>query len=209
MSTLEELKKNWEENQKSMSAPKAYDQSSLEKIFKSRTKKQINMAMKYFWAALFLQILVYALLSHVIIKYWQDPGVILSGVVGILIFIPFTTVLMKKFKRMAITKVEEKNNPVTSLYAAVLTQFNLLQSFYIFKKRYELFLIPLSSIIGIVLTFNLYIPGGVVQHLSGAAITFILTLFSCVLAIRAENKRNFEQPLNELREILNEFKEES
>jgi hypothetical protein len=82
----------------------------------------------------------------------------------------------------------------------------LLESFFTFKKRYEMVLIPLSAAIGVLLIFLLYVPGGVSEHLLGAFITYVLTLLSCYLAIRSENKKNFVQPLDQLGEILNEYK---
>jgi hypothetical protein len=207
MTTLEELKKKWEENQSTPSV--AYDSFALEKIFKSRVKKHTNRAMQYFWASFALQILVYALLSHVIVKYWSDTEMVLFSLGGVLLFLPFTIMLMKKFKRIATTKLSANGNTGTSLHQYVLQHHALLRSFYNFKKRYELVLIPLSSAIGIFLTFKLYVPGGVEQHPAGAVVTFVITLFSCATAIYSENKKSFEQPLSQLRQILNEFKSES
>lgn len=209
MTTLEELKKKWEEKGNPPSGALAYDKVALEKIFKSRVKKHTNAAMQYFWASFVLQILVYALLSHVIVKYWSDTEMLLFSLGGVLLFLPFTIMLMKKFKRIAATKLTGESDTGTSLYHYVLRHHALLLSFYNFKKRYELVLIPLSSAVGIFLTFKLYVPGGVQQHPSGAIVTFVITLFACAMAIRSENKKSFEQPLHQLREILSEFKSET
>jgi hypothetical protein len=82
-----------------------------------------------------------------------------------------------------------------------------LFSFYRFKRRYELLLIPLSSAIGVWLVFLLYVPGGVAAYPSGAIVTFGITLLSCAIALAAENKESFDKPLTALRQILDEFKE--
>ena len=190
-------------------ARQLYDEVALEKIFRSRVKKQTNKAMQYFWASFVLQVLVYALLSHVIVKYWLDTEILLFGLGGVFLFLPFTIMLMKKFKRMATTKLTGEHNTGISLYQYVLRHHALLLSFYNFKKRYELVLIPLSSAIGIFLMFKLYVPGGVQEHPAGAVVTFVITLLSCAMAIRSENKKSFEQPLHQLREILDEFKSEA
>jgi hypothetical protein len=108
---------------------------------------------------------------------------------------------------MALTRPEEGNS-VTSLFNYVMTRYNLLQTFYQFKRRYEFLLIPLSSLIGVFLVFKLYVPGGVEKNLTGAVITFMITVISCILAIRSENKKNFEKPLHHFRELLEEFKME-
>jgi hypothetical protein len=200
MTTFEELMKMWNENQ---AAPSPYDQRSIEKIVRSRTKKHINKAMQYFWAAFTLQILVYGLLSHMMIKYGSDTETLLLSIAGVILFLTFTIMLLKKFKRLAVAK-PKLSEP--SLYHYVFHQHSSLESFYSFKKRYELILIPLSSAIGVFLTFKLFVPGGVQENPTGAIITFAATLISCVLAIRSENKRNFAQPLHQLEKVMEEFK---
>ncbi|HEX5171470.1 MAG TPA: hypothetical protein VFW11_19970 [Cyclobacteriaceae bacterium] len=206
MSTLEELKKEWEQKSKTVSQP-AYDEKAFDKIIKTRVKKHTNTSMKYFWASFALQILVYGLLSHVVVKYWSDPGKLMLSITGILLYIPFTVVLMKKFKAMATTKLTGSSD--SSLQQYVNRYHDLLQSFYRFKKRYELFLIPVSATIGVWLVFELYVPGGVAAYPSGAIITLGVTLISCVLAIWSENKKSFEEPLRQLRLVLDEFRSES
>ncbi len=204
MSTLEELKEQWGKNRRT--GEKTYDKESFGKIIKARVKKHTNTPMKYFWASFALQILVYALLGHVIVKYFYNTAMVVLSVAGILLYIPFTVMLMKKFKEMAVTKLADHTSSSVQQY--VSRYHNLLQSFYRFKRRYELFLIPLSSIIGVWLVFTLYVPGGVMAHPSGAITTFAITLLSCVAAIWSENRKSFEEPLRQLKEVLDEFKSE-
>ena len=203
MSTLEDFKKTWE-NKCQVSA-KAYDQTALKNIIRSRTQKSMSVAMRYFWASFSLQILVYALLTHVIVKYGSDPETLIFGTGCILLFVPFTVMLMRKFKRMASTRPDESNSG-SSLRSYVQQQYSLLHDFYTFKKWYEFLLIPLASAIGIFLTFKLYVPGGVFAYIPTAIVIFIVTLVSCALAIISENKKSFEQPLGELQKIIEEFK---
>lgn len=205
MLTLDDLKKDWEEKKCEPPSFPAYDQTSLEQIMKDRTQKHMKKSMHYFWGALALQILVYALLSHVIVKHYDNIETVALGIGGILLYIPFTVILMKKFKAMAVTKPE--NGSTGSLYDYVLRQHSTLQSFFRFKKRYEIVLIPLSTAIGTYLTFKLFVPGGAAEHMTGALITFFSTLLSCLWAIVSENKKSFEKPLDELRQILEEFKQ--
>jgi hypothetical protein len=206
MSTLEDFKKMWGENSKCLvSLSKPYDHASLKNIARSRTQKHVNTAMRYFWASFGLQIFVYSLLSHVIVKYGSDPQTLLFGIVGIFLFLPFTVMLMRKFKRMAVTKPKDRNT-ASSLRSYVQQQYSLLQSFYAFKKWYEFILVPLAAAIGIFLTFKLYVPGGALAYLTSAISIFVITIVSCGLVIVSENKRSFEQPLNELQKILEDFK---
>src|SRR5688572_22278427 len=110
MSTLEELKKVWEANQETAQVHQRYDRETLDDIVKSRTKKNMKKSMHYFWGAFFLQILVYALLSHVIVKYGGNAETLFLGIAGILLYLPFTIILMKKFKQMAVIKPGQGNS---------------------------------------------------------------------------------------------------
>lgn len=206
MSTLEELKKEWEQKRNVPVTEQAYDEESFGKMIKSRVKKHTNVSMRYFWASFTLQLLVFALLSHVIVKYWNDWSIVLVGTVGVLLYVPFMIILMKRFKAIAVTRPQDSTE--SSLQAYVNRRHELLQSFYRFKRRYELFLIPLVSAIGVWLVFQLWVPGGVYAYPSGAVITFGITLISCIAAIWSENKKSFEEPLSQLRQVLDEFKNE-
>jgi len=67
----------------------------------------------------------------------------------------------------------------------------------------------LSGAIGVVLVFKLYVPGPLTQHWTGMLITFLLTIISCLLAIRSENRKSFREPLCELKTVIDEFRQEA
>jgi hypothetical protein len=198
--SIDEMKTEWNQRGRDKKVDE-YDQASLEKVIKSRARQHTGMAFKYFWAAFALQILVYSMLAHVIVKYWSEPMTTIPALFGIVIYIPFTLILMRKFKGIALV---DSNQFSISTY--VSRQRELLESFYKFKKRYELALIPLATSVGTFLVFELYVPGGMWAYPQGAMITFLISLASCVIAIQAENKKNFERPLSELKAIVDEFK---
>lgn len=207
MTTLEDLKKAWDKNQAAQFTAQPYNELSLKQIFRSRVKKHMKASMQYFWASFVLQIMVYALLSNVIVTHWSDKTILALSIGGVLLYIPFTIMLMKKFKAIASAKLIDQRG--TSLHQYVSRHHALLTSFYRFKKRYELLLIPVSCAIGTILTFMIYVPGGVYAHFSGAVITFIIAIVSCAVAIRAENIKSFERPLQQIKGILNEFQSEA
>ena len=105
-------------------------EESFKKMIRARARKHTNESFKYFWASFALQILVYALLSHVIVKNWGDILIMLPAGFGILLFVPFTVVLMNKFKSMTV-------NSETSISAYVRRQHELLYAFYKFKRRFS------------------------------------------------------------------------
>lgn len=205
--TIDKLKEQWGKNEDNLVEPPDYSRQDFNRIIKSRIMKNKNIALQYFWASFTLQILVYALLCHVVIKYWGQQDIQLAGLAGIALYIPFTMMLLKKYKRIAKTRLMDKVD--ASLYNHIVFCRQELGSFYRFKKRYEIILVPISAAIGVFLTFELYLPGGVLTYLSGAVITFVIALLSCLYAIRLENEKNFERPLAQFQQMLDEFTESS
>ena len=204
MPTLDELKQKWNVEQPAFKAAASYDAATLNHIIQTRMKKHNNMIFRYFWATFTLQIMVYALLSHVIIRYGADMNTLLLSLLGLGVTVPFTVMMLRRYKQMAANRPAGTSD--ASIYTYVKQQRNWLISFYSFKKRYELVLIPILSAIGVILVFNLFFPGGVLAFPMGAIITYLLTLLSCFLAVRDENKKYFIRPLQELQGILEDYK---
>ena len=204
MPTLDDLKKKWNAKQPAFEAAAPYDAATFNHIIRTRMKKQNNRIFRYFWGTFTFHIMVYALLGHVIIRYWDDTHTLVPGLLGLLVTVPFTVVMLKRYKQMAVSTPDQASG--ASVYTYVNQQRSRLAGFYTFKKRYELVLIPLLSAIGVMLVFNLYFPGGVAAFPIGALVTYLLTLLSCYLAILNENKKYFIQPLQELEGILDDCK---
>jgi hypothetical protein len=192
--SIDEMKTQWNKDQ----VRGSLDEATLQKIVKSRVRKHTGTAFKYFWAAFALQILVYSMLTHVIIRYWDNPTMTLPSLLGIAAYIPFTVLMMRRFKSIAVVGQ-------SSMRTYVARQIEILQGFYQFKRNYELVLIPLATAIGTFLVFELYVPGSVWAYPKGALITFFASLASCIIAIQAENKRAFEGPLSQMKSISDEL----
>jgi hypothetical protein len=202
MITLDDLKKQWSVNSTDTDTEK-YNEESIKSVINKMMKKQNNTIMKYFWGSFTLQIIVYAMLSHVIVRYWGNVQVVIGSILGIIIFMPFTWIMMKKFKKLAIAK--SNGASMQSIRQYVEHQRTILSGFFKFKIHYEWVLIPLSSALGVWLVFELFFPGGVEAFINGALITYALTLISCYAAIRSENRKRFIEPLNQMDEILREY----
>lgn len=167
-------------------------QQQFDKIIKERSRKSATEVFRFFWVSFATQMIVYAMLCHVVVKYWGEPAMIVS-VIGIAIYIPFTIVFMRKYKKMAITP--------GSISAVISRRVELLESFYLFKKKYEIFLIPAATLIGTYLSFEFWVPGSVYAYPGAAVITFMISLGACIIAINLENKKSFDIPLSKLRMI--------
>jgi hypothetical protein len=201
---LDELKSKWQHESFATSIPSPYDPESFATLIKSRSKKNKQIAMRYFWGAFTFHLIVYAFLTHVLIRFGADQVILLTGLAGLLATIPFTIVMMQRFKKLAVIRLHESHAP--SIQAYIEKQYQTLAGFFTFKKRYEWFLIPVQCAIGVFITFRIFLPGGVAAHPLGAFILFAISLWSCVAAIRMENKRNFETPLKDFQRILEEYR---
>jgi len=208
MSTLESFKNTWKENQPSDSGMNNLDDKTMKAIIRSRTKKQLIAPMQYFWGVFVLQIILYAILSHIILRFWPAMNIVVPALFGCLLYIPFTIMLLSRFRKLAAIQPILQADANISLKDFVSRQYETINDFFSFKKTYELFLIPISTIIGTYLFFEIYFPGGVVRYWNAAMLTFVITLLITVLSILAENRKKFRKPLEELRLILEDFKQE-
>jgi hypothetical protein len=206
MSTLEELKEIWQQDaniQKETFTP-----PSFERLIKNRISKHTKSSLNYFWCSFTLQIIVYALFFNVIIRHSQTAILLYTSIGGVVLYIPFTIMLLRMFKKVVTQRPLVQSDIDISLYNFVSGQQDLLRRFYHFKKWYEAFLVPLSCFACVFLVFEIYVPGGVSEYLEGASIIFMVAIACCIAAIYDENRKSFILPIKQLQLILDEFKEE-
>lgn len=202
---MENFKKRWVEDSIAPRNAPPLDKTSLHKTLKQRANKQMKINMQYFWASFTLQIIVYSYLSHVIIKHWDDSFLTLVGLFCISLYIPFTVILLRKFKTMASLRSGDQYSSGLPIQEYIQQHQRLLLSFYKFKKGYEIILVILSTAIMTWMVFRIYVPEGVGGHPVSALSIFSISLLCCIAAIRAENKKHFKDPLLQLQTLLNEF----
>ena len=205
MQNMEQLKKCWIENSPGAKDEDLITETSLNKLLRSKANEQKNVSMHYFWAYLIFQIIVYGLLSYVIINHWGEKDILLVSLICLLLYLPFTIVLFLKFKQMAFLKSDDKDTIGLQVVDYIYQHHALLSSFFKFKKRYEIMLIPLSCAIMVWIIFRIYVPGGVMNYPIAALTLFTLSIIACTVAIYAENKRNFREPLDRLEEIIKDI----
>lgn len=203
MTTLEDYKQGWHSHQQIKEKVPSYDLNSYTALVRKRARGPVNRMMQYFWASLAYQIILYSFYSHVIVAYWGNGLLVGLSMAGILIYIPFTYMLMTRFKSAANAGMTDASDK--SLREHVLHQYETLSAFYRFKRRNEWAIVLISSTLGVSLFFELYFGGGLIAHLPGALITFAITLCLCAAAIWSENNKRFERPLANLAALLAEF----
>jgi hypothetical protein len=200
MSTFDEYKKSWQEKSADVNKD-TFPTDAFYQMVRMRAKKHLGMSMRYFWASLTYNIIVYSMLAHVLIRYIDHPRIVVMVAAGLLIFIPFTVVLVLKFRKIAVVK----GNDAESIQHRLQVQLDLLINFFRLKKRYEWFLIPLSCVVGVILTFEIFVPGALRENIPLGLIILMGTLVSCIAAVVQENRKNFKEPIRELKALLSEF----
>jgi len=200
MENIDQLKKNWAT---ALAHLGPFDETAMRKLIRSRINKHTRQAYHYFWASLVTQIIMYALLTHVIVKFWGQPAIQLPSLGGILLCLPFTYLLMKKFKTMAAYPL--KGSETTSVQHYIQQQRDQLHDILQFKIRYEVVLVPLICAVGIAVPIGIYMPGGLPANLGFAGALYVLALGVCFFTQRHENQKSFGEPLHRLDGVLEEY----
>ncbi|MEO6167523.1 MAG: hypothetical protein ABIO46_10895 [Chitinophagales bacterium] len=209
METFEDLRKCWQENTSRNDSADTLSKESVEKVIRSRIRREKNTVMQYFWASFAYQVLIYAFASHLIIKFWGDGELMLLAFCGTMLYIPFTILLMKKFKAMSIRATDNLDFSGQDIRSSVKNQYVLLADFFRFKKMFEWLAIPLSCLIMVLIVFKLYVPGEIEEHVTGAIISFLALLSCFAAAIYFQNRKRFIAPLRQLKLILEDIAQDS
>jgi hypothetical protein len=207
MESLEELKKYWEENKNKEIQPDPPGIGSVEQLIKARVRRERNIVMEYFWASFVYQIFVYAFASHLIINYRGDGEILLWSLSVVVLYIPFTVIVMRKFKAMCLPAINGSIRSGQSIRTTVENQYTRLSEFFRFKKIADWIGIPLSCFILVKIVFKLYVMGGMEEHLVGGILSYAAVLIAFITTTYFENRKRFINPLRRLEGVLKDLNE--
>jgi hypothetical protein len=203
METLEELKKYWEESHPLTTGAAGADEKSVETAIRKRIRREKNVVMEYFWSTFVYQIMIYAFASHLVIKHWSNMTIVGWSVSAIVLYLPFTVILMKRFK--SISRPVSIGVAGQSILANVQYQYSVLSGFFRFKKGFDWVGIPLSAAIIVIILFNLFADSGVSAHLTGAVLLYAGVLAAFIATTHLQNRKRFIQPLQQLESVLKDL----
>jgi hypothetical protein len=207
MESFQGIENFWKQNKDRDAGPDPLSKESLEKTIRSRIRGEKKTIAEYFWASFVYQILIYAFMGHLFVKNWGNTELMVLSLAGVALYIPFTFVLMKKFKSMYASNTGKQNVMNMNMYNHVLHQYKLLSEFFSFKKKFGWVGVPLSCLLIVLIIFKLYTAGGVIENVIPAVILFIIWLGMFATAIYYENKKRFKDPLGQLESILRDMKQ--
>ncbi len=203
MEQFDEVRDFWQKN--TMPQANTVSKENVETVIKSRIRKEKKKIVEYFWLSLGYQILIYSFACFLAVKYIGDTQMMLLCAAGALLYIPFTIMLMRKFKAM----YKPTGNQPADIRANVMQQSRLLTQFFRLKKRFDFISIPVTCLILELILFKLYVPGGIKAYIPGSIAAYVLGLLIFGVAAWFENKKHFVKPLLVFELILEDIEKNS
>lgn len=199
MDSLDQLKKSWNE---AKGKETGLQQEDVKQMIAKRIRKEKRTFFEYFWTSYAWQFLIYVSLTRLTILFWGDWMAVLFCLAGILLYVPFTFLLIRKFASWALPATTNQD-----IKSRLKNQFSKMSEFFRFKKGFDWIGVPFSSFMITFIVFRLWVPGDWTLHPMGAALTFSFTLFVFIIVTFDENKRKFKKPLYSLQQVVKEMEE--
>jgi phosphatidylserine synthase len=96
---------------------------------------------------------------------------------------------------------------VPDVFLKVKGEYARLADFFQFKKRMDWIGVPVSCAIIVLVTFTLFVEGGVEGNPRASLAIFALWVGMSLIAVQAENRKRFISPLRHLEQVLNDLKD--
>ena len=201
-----EIENVWKEGKAGGAGPAPLTGKELQAIISSRVRKELKTVSQFVWAAIVYQIILYSFLTHTLVRHWGDMLTMVLCLAGAGLYIPLTVALLRRIKILYRRPSEALHSAVPDVLRKVEGEYARLADFFQFKRRMDWIGIPVSCAIIVVVTFTLFIEGGVkASPLAGLAV-FALWVGMSLIAIHAENGKRFIAPLRNLERVLADLK---
>ena len=178
----------------------------LQAIISSRVRKELKTVSQFVWAAIAYQIILYSFLTHTLVRHWGDIQTMLLCLAGAALYIPLTVALLRRVKILYRRPSEALGSAVPDVFHKVEGEYARLADFFQFKKRMDWIGVPVSCAIIVLVTFTLFVEGGVKANPVADLTIFALWIGMSLIAIHAENRRRFIAPLRHLEQVLEDLK---
>jgi len=196
----------WKEEKAREADPAPLTGKDLQAIITSRVRKEFKTVSEFVWAAIVYQIILYSFLANTFIRHWGDVQIMLLCLAGGACYIPLTMALIRRIKTLFGRPSGAPGTPVPDVFHKVEGEYGRLADFFRFKKRMDWIGVPVSCAIIVLVTFTLFVKGGVEGNPLGGLVVFAIWVGLSVIAIQAENKKRFISPLRHLELLLDDLK---
>jgi len=205
MKSLEEMQKCWKEQKDIHGNALVLSDTMLTKLIRSGIKKEQKMVWEYCIASGFWQWLVYASLTHFIIRFWGDWQFMISCFAVILLYIPFTMMFIRKFRNMRMITFNKSSLQSQDIYATLKIQYKMLNDFFVFKKRFDWLNVPLCCFIIVMILYKYGMIPSFKENIGASAIIFLIYALLFIIAIYIENRKRFKVPLEKMEMVIKEM----
>ena len=195
----------WKESVEREARPAAITGKELEGVVASRLKKEFKKVSQFVWAAIVYQIILYSLVAHTAVRAWGDWRVVGLCVAGAALYVPLTAALIRRVKSV-FGRRADVSDAGADVLKEVEGEYARLADFFRFKKRMDWIGLPVSCAIIVLVTFTLFVPGGVARNPVAAVVVFAVWVGMSVAAVRAENQKRFVAPLRHLEAVLTDLR---
>jgi hypothetical protein len=206
MDANNDLENIWRERQFQEIGADPLKQQDIRTIISSRVRKEFGTVAKFVWAAIAYQIILYSFLTHTLVTRWADTRTSCLCLAGLAACTWLTVVFMRRVRVLYRSRSDAFGAGVPDILRAVEGEHARLANFYRFKRRTDWAGVPVSCAIIVLVTFSLFVKGGIAGNPLESLVIFSLWVGLSLLAIRAENRKYFVSPLERLKGILNDLR---
>jgi hypothetical protein len=206
MAPSNEMENVWKEGKALEAGPAPLAEKDLQAIISSRVRKELKKVSQFVWAAIVYQIILYSFLTHTLIRHWGEMRIMLLCLAGGAFYIPLTIALIRRVRTLCRRPSEAPGSPVPDVFHKVEGEYARLAEFFQFKKRMDWIGVPVSCAIIVLVTFTLFVEGGVERNPLAVLAFFALWVGMSLIAIHAENRKRFISPLRHLEQVLDDLK---
>ena len=206
MELSNEIENVWKEGKSREEGLAPLTGKDLQAIISSRVRKELKTVSQFVWAAIAYQIILYSFLTHTLVRHWGDIQTMLLCLAGAALYIPLTVALLRRVKILYRRPSEALGSAVPDVFHKVEGEYARLADFFQFKKRMDWIGVPVSCAIIVLVTFTLFVEGGVKANPVADLTIFALWIGMSLIAIQAENRKRFIAPLRHLEQVLEDLK---
>jgi hypothetical protein len=204
MDTLDDLRGDWKRG-RDLGAPLLpLSSRELKEWIKGSMKKEQQLVFRYAVKTFVWSIMAFSFLSYLMISFWGDLNFLALCVAALAIYIPFTAIFMKHFKRFF--AVECGAQRAVDLQQGLQFKFSALKQFYQVKRVFDWLMVPLSCAV-IAVTVNKYtFDAPFAEHLGFNISTFLLYSAMFTYVTVKDNTTYLKVPMKKIEAVMQEMK---
>jgi hypothetical protein len=206
MAPVNEIENVWNEGKAREPGPAPLTGKDLQAIISSRVRKEFKTVSQFVWAAIVYQIILYSFLAYTLVHHWGDRQIMFLCLAGGALYVPLTVALIRRVRTLYRPPSEAPGSPVPDVFHKVQGEYARLADFFRFKKRMDWIGVPVTCAIIVLVTFTLFVAGGVEGNPRASFGLFALWVGMSLIAIHAENRKRFLSPLHRLEQVLEDLK---